>query len=106
MFLINAGSFFCVFVNSLSVAAILFRRCHSVVMEWPSEGISYEEADLVEQAYQYILTKSYPAECSENRKRTIRKKSKRFEVRDGELCYKNKLKGRVSSLVYIQLYTT
>ena len=26
-------------------------RCHSVVMEWPSEGISYEEANLVEQAY-------------------------------------------------------
>ena len=61
---------------------------------------SYDDADLVELAYEYITSKHYPAGCTENKKRTIRKKSKRFEVRDGELCYKMKLKGTTSSISY------
>ena len=56
--------------------------CQPVAME------NDAEADLVDQAYQYITTNSYPPGCPENRKRTIRKKSKRFQVRDGELFYK------------------
>lgn len=61
------------------------------------DAASYDDADLVELAYEYITTKSYPAGCTENKKRTIRKKSKRFEVRNGEMCYKMKQKGKVST---------
>ena len=72
---------------------VTLRRCHSVVMESLCEDAgSYDDADLVELAYEYITSKHYPAGCTENKKRTIRKKSKRFVVWNGELCYKMKLK--------------
>ena len=64
-------------------------------METPSEDASCIEADLVGQALQYVSTGTYPVGCPENRKRTIRKKSKKFEVHDGELCYIHKCKGKV-----------
>ena len=66
-------------------------------MESFSNDASKAEKDLVELAYQYISTKSYPPGCPESKKRIIRKKAKRFEVRDGELCYKKKVKGKVSN---------
>ena len=67
------------------------------MMESLSEDASYGDGDLVELAYQYLSAKSYPAGCTDNKKRTIRKKAKRFEVRNGELCYKEKVKGKASS---------
>lgn len=56
-----------------------------------------EEKDqlLVEQAFVYLTTSKYPVDCSENRKRVVRKKSKKFELRDGELFYKQKQKAKV-----------
>ena len=59
-----------------------------------------QEADerseqLVEQAYVYLMKKTYPSDCSETRRRVIRKKAARFEVKDGELYYKQKQKGKV-----------
>ncbi len=51
----------------------------------------------VEQAYAYLTTSTYPAACTENKKRVIRKKSCKFLVKDGELCYKQKKKGQVHS---------
>ena len=56
---------------------------------------SYEEGDLVEQAYLYVTTLGYPAGCTDNRKRVIRKKAKKFEVKEGELFYKKRCKGKV-----------
>ena len=51
--------------------------------------------DLVEQAVTYVLKKSYPENCTENEKRVIRKKSKKFAVKDGEVFYKKTIKGKV-----------
>ncbi len=59
------------------------------------------DGDLVEQAYQYITAGTYPVGCPENRKRIIRKKSKKFQVRDGELLYVVKRKGKVSLLMKV-----
>ena len=41
-----------------------------------------------EQIYLYITANEYPEDSSEGRKRAIRKKAKKFMVRDGELYYK------------------
>ena len=73
-----------------------FQTVFLVVMESFSNEAKAEE-DLVELVYQYISTKSYPPGCSESKKRIIRKKAKRFEVCDGELCYMKKVKGKVSN---------
>ena len=43
---------------------------------------------------------TYPPGCTENRKRVIRTKAKKFELRDGELFYKQKQKGKVLSTVW------
>ena len=53
---------------------------------------SREGADLVEEVYHYITAGTYPIECSQNKKRIIRKKSKRLTVKDGELLYLDKQK--------------
>ena len=56
-----------------------------------------EEKDqqLLEQAIRYLRSYEYPPDASENRKRVIRKKTKKFEMIDGELYYKQKQKGKV-----------
>ena len=43
--------------------------------------------DLLEKAYTYITSKTYPDGASSNEKRTIRLKSAKFVVRNGELLY-------------------
>ena len=43
--------------------------------------------DIVEHVYNHLTMRAYPVECNENKKRTIRKKAKKFLVRDGELFY-------------------
>ena len=49
-----------------------------------------------------MTTKKYPNECTENRKRTIRKKSLKFHIEDGELYYKQKQKGKVGfSILFV-----
>ena len=72
--------------------------------DWPDETVSTKtvetlsdqdmqdeersdlDSDLVEQMEEYIRNKCYPDGASENRKRVIRKKAKKFEVRDGVCC--------------------
>jgi hypothetical protein len=44
-----------------------------------------EQDDLVQEAYIYLVEHRYPPNCSQQRKRTIRRKAEKFEVRDGEL---------------------
>ena len=50
---------------------------------------------LVEHAYTYLREKTYPDGCSDTKKRVIRKKAAKFEVKDGELYYKQKQNGKV-----------
>ena len=64
-------------------------------MESDSEEI-YDDGDLVEQAYEYVVTASYPNGCPVNRKRIIRRKAKNFEVKDGELYYTKNPRGKVA----------
>ncbi len=49
--------------------------------------IDAEERDqeLVEEAFNYLTTSTYIPGCTENRKRVIQKKAKKFELNDGEL---------------------
>lgn len=70
-------------------------------MELPLET-SDQEGDLVEDVYRYLITNGdYPDECTETRKRVIRRKAKKFDVREGQLYYKHKCKGKVGrSVVY------
>ena len=60
-----------------------------------------KEQELLEQAVMYLTTSEYPPHCSENRKRVILKKTKRFTVKDGELYYKQAQKGKVNSSIKI-----
>ena len=61
-----------------------------------------KEAQLVEEAYVYLTTKKYPIESAENRKRIIRKKSMDFHTENGELCYKQKQKGKVGFCTFLE----
>ena len=63
----------------------------------PTMESEERDQELVEQAYSYITTSTYPPECTENRKKVICKKAKKFELEDGELYYKQKQKGKVFS---------
>ena len=48
------------------------------------------DANLVDLVYMYLSSKTYPEGCSENKKRIIRRKCKRFRVdQAGELQYKD-----------------
>ena len=52
------------------------------------ESADERDVDLVEQAYRYLTDKTYPNGATENRKRAIRNKAKRFITKDGESFYK------------------
>ena len=59
------------------------------------EGVSLSTMDteervqeLIEQAYVYLTSTTYPPGCDE--KRVIRKKAKKFELKGGELYYKQR----------------
>ncbi len=54
-----------------------------------------KDAELIELAYRYLTEKTYPSGITENRKRAIRNKAKKFVVRDGELFYKKIQTGKV-----------
>ena len=63
------------------------------------ESADERDVDLVEQAYRYLTDKTYPKYgATENRKRAIRNKAKRFIIKDGELFYKKKQKEKVRRL--------
>ena len=51
--------------------------------------------DLVQEAYIYLTEHHYPQDCTNVRKRSIRKKAGKFVVRDGELFFKKRRKGKV-----------
>ena len=57
------------------------------------------EEDLVEDVYIYVTEQRYRDGATENRKRAIRNKAKKFEVRNGELFYKKVKRGRGSGKV-------
>ena len=51
------------------------------------------EADrLLDEAMLYMVENRYPEEATENRKRIIRRKAKKFEIQDGELYYRDNRK--------------
>ena len=75
--------------------------CSATFMSVTMENSGDAETDLVDQAYRYITTQTYPPGCSANKKRTIRKKSQKFEVRDGEIYYKDFRKNSVEKKVCI-----
>ena len=53
--------------------------------------MSDKEDQLLEGVVHYISTGEYPSGCSENQKRSIRRKAKKFQIKDGELFYMNKV---------------
>ena len=53
------------------------------------ENAEERDVDLVEEAYRYLTDKTYPNVTTENRKRAIRNKAKKFIIKDGELFYRN-----------------
>ena len=55
-----------------------------------------KDTELVEQAFAYLTSAMYPVDCTENRKRVIRKKAKKFMQRDGEFYYKQQVQNKVS----------
>ena len=60
------------------------------------EGLAEQREELIQQAYTYLTKKTYPSGCTEIRKRVIRKKAAKFEVKDDELYYKHKQKGNLT----------
>ena len=52
--------------------------------------------DLPDAAYLYLTEHSYPKDCSEVRKRAIRKKAEMFTVRNGVMFFKKKKKRGVT----------
>ena len=57
-----------------------------------------DEVALVEKAYFYLTEKRYPADCTKNEKRSIRRKSEKLVVKDGVLYYRKKDGGEVRSV--------
>ena len=61
-----------------------------------SDGGEVEGAgDLVQEAYIYLTERRYPSGFSDSQKQSIRKKAGKFVVRDGEMLFKKKRKGKV-----------
>ena len=59
-----------------------------------SVSVNDSEHNLVQKAYIYITEGTYPGGATANEKRVIRKKAKKFAVRNGELVYKKVIRGR------------
>ena len=62
---------------------------------------SDNEVDLVDAVYLYLTEGIYPNKCSSFRKRSIRKKSKKFIIKDGVLFFKKKKKNKVGKGVLL-----
>ena len=59
------------------------------------EGDAKSAGDLVEEAYEYLVRNVYPVGASVARKWCIRRKAQKFVVKDGEMYFKKKKKGKV-----------
>ena len=57
-----------------------------------------DEVALVEKAYFYLTEKRYPADCTKNEKRSIRRKSEKLVVKDGVLHHRTKDGSEVRSV--------
>jgi len=68
----------------------------SNVVENDSEDVEGGR-DLVQEAYVYLTEHRYQPGCISSRKRSIRKKAGKFVVREGEMFFKKKRKGKVRS---------
>ena len=69
------------------------------------EEVSIEDSELLEAVYEYIISLKYPVSCSnfENRKRAIKTKAKKFQVKDGILHYIQKCRGKVSCTIQLMI---
>ena len=67
-----------------------FCQCVSVhrIDAMAADGDCDRDADLVEEAVDYISEHKYPEGCSNSRKRQIRKKAEKFILQDDKLYYK------------------
>ena len=66
-----------------------------------AERDDFDEFDLLDEVYIYIVEKRYSKECTATRKREIRKKAEKFVVNDGELFYLSRKDKQVSCIIYI-----
>ena len=66
-------------------------------MDSASDG-GDEGGDLIDNVYQYLSQKRYRLGCTEAGKRVIRRKAEHFVLKDVELYFKRKQKGKVSCL--------
>ena len=78
-------------------AVVLKMACSSNESSVESDN----EVDLVDAVYLYLTEGIYPNECSSTRKRSIRKKSKKFIIKDGVLFFKKKKKNKVGKGVLL-----
>ena len=60
--------------------------CDRVAAFGDVEGSGSDE-DIIEQVYVYKTNNQYPDGAHESKKRAIRKKAKRFVMKDGEFYY-------------------
>ncbi len=68
-------------------------------------GTEESEQKLVEQVFAYISSGGlYQGECTENRKRVIRRKAGKFVLSDGEFLYRQKVKGKVKSDKFLHAF--
>ena len=66
-----------------------------------AERDDFDEFDLLDEVYLYIVEKRYSKECTATRKRQIRKKGEKFVVNDGELFYLSRKDKQVSCIIFI-----
>ena len=66
-----------------------------------AERDDFDEFDLLDEVYLYIVEKRYSKECTATRKRQIRKKAEKFVVNDGELFYLSRKDKQVSFIIFI-----
>ena len=57
------------------------------------------ERELVEHVYQYLVQNHYPDGCDKNHKWIIKKKAKKFLVKDGVLHYNVEKNGKVRYVI-------
>ena len=62
--------------------------------ELKASDVNEREIYLVEDAYRYKCSKSYPVNATKNEKRIIRKKAEKIMIKNGEVYYRKK-KGEV-----------
>ena len=73
-------------------------------MDQEEKDKAQHEQQLLEEAFAYRTEGKYPEGASDNKKRVIRKKANKFEVKDGELFYKQNYK-KVRHSYHCCLYT-